>query len=626
MKIYHTLMTWLVLALAAMTVASCSDDDDEAAMRYPAPTITGFSPSEGLPTRIVTITGTEFGSSRTERIGRVYFGGVEATEYVSWSDNEIQVRVPEGGETGPITLWVWKNHTETAEAFTCLDGARITEVSSDFVSTGEEFRAYGENFSYFIGQGLTIDDITVTFAAAEGTVEGTVTAFTEEYLDILVPSGARGGTFTVQFGDLQIVTGPSINISGYFNYYFTHLDVEEMQGACNPCSYTDVLGGGTCFYDKGVYVDGFNDQSPVGSFTLWDNVSGDYCTFRVNVLEEDDYYIYFGTKGNATGNLTISAGSDLANLSQSLTRECSASGYNWPAEEYEFSIFHLQPGTNYIRFDFGASLSLTDIHITNERVTGDNIIVGEETIQGLYACDFNEGTSYAPFTDAWAYDPCYIKTVDQCLEFYYNAAALQAENIRQRRGCEVTCEFHTTTEGWYGFRVYLPEGKFPMDEGGIIIAQIFNQGCRNSWAGHLSIENGTLVLSHRNALVDPVVGTVGQLETNRWYPIVVHFKAGLNNKGHLRAWIGDDMVESSPAYDSGDCNFGFGHWIDDETLDDTGTNEECLAYSSYGGNDALGCKFGLYVSNTVDITIRFDDIKALEGNPTGAFDIVKPIA
>ena len=89
-----------------------------------------------------------------------------------------------------------------------------------------------------------------------------------------------------------------------------------------------------------------------------------------------------------------------------------------------------------------------------------------------------------------------------------------------------------------------------------------------------------------------------------------------------KAWIGDDMAEGSPAYDSGNCNFGFAHWIDDDTLDDTGNNPECAGYN--GTYDALGCKFGLYVSNKVDITIRFDDLKALEGSPSGAFNIVKP--
>ncbi len=195
------------------------------------------------------------------------------------------------------------------------------------------------------------------------------------------------------------------------------------------------------------------------------------------------------------------------------------------------------------------------------------------------------------------------------------------------KGCELTCAFSTTTEGWYGFRFYLPEDGFPMDEGGIIIAQIFNQGCRNSWAGHLSIDQGQLVMSHRSALVDPTEGLVGDLETDHWYKVVIHFKAGLSNKGRILVWLGDDendVVESNPTYDSDSCNFAFGHWIDEETLDNTYTNTECLNYSNYGGCDQLGAKMGLYVTNSVDITTRMDDIKILCGNPTDAFDTVKP--
>lgn len=77
------------------------------------------------------------------------------------------------------------------------------------------------------------------------------------------------------------------------------------------------------------------------------------------------------------------------------------------------------------------------------------------------------------------------------------------------------------------------------------------------------------------------------------------------------------MQENNPAYDSGAVNFGFGEWVDDETLDGTVSASNAKA-------DYLGCKFGLYVSSGGDRTIRFDDLKALEGNPAGAFNIVKP--
>ena len=65
-------------------------------------------------------------------------------------------------------------------------------------------------------------------------------------------------------------------------------------------------------------------------------------------------------------------------------------------------------------------------------------------------------------------------------------------------------------------------------------------------------------------------------------------------------------------------NLGFGNWKDDNTLDDQ--DDEAADYKGA----SLGCKFGLYVSDTNDRTIRMDDIKVLEGNPADAFETVKP--
>lgn len=609
MKIYHTLITWLVLALTAMTVASCSDDDDEAAMRYPAPTITGFSPSEGLPTNIVTITGTEFGSSRTERVGRVYFGGVEATEYVSWSDNEIQVRVPDGGVSGPITLWVWKNHVETAEEFTCIPGAEITGISPSPAFPGATLEVSGRNFQYFIDKQLPLEDIDVEFTAEKGTTRGKVTALSVSSLSVEIPVDAKRGTFTVAFGEYQTVTGPELVLVG--DMTFTLTDFVEKGGDTDPTVSESVI-----------------ESTRNGSYIIYEFVApatGLFDVYTMAATNREDSYLNVNIGESITALKT-------GTLNENLTRPM-VNGGNWTTDSRaDYGPFYLTEGKTYylmIMFirtvdnswvgnvhEVGLTLS-ADQNATPENPSGD---AAADYV--LYAQDFNSGTSYLPFRDGWAYAPSYIKIVDQALEFYYNHEALEQDNIRQRRGCEITCDFHTTTEGWYGFRFYLPEGKFPMDESGIIIAQIFGQGCKNSWAGHLSIDNGVLKLSHRRALIDPTVEELGRLETGKWYSVIVHFKAGRNGKGRLWAWLGDNLTESSPVYDSGSCDFGFAHWIDDETLDDTGTNPECTGYK--GTYDALGCKFGLYVSNTVDITIRFDDIKALEGNPSGAFDIVKP--
>lgn len=596
-----------LLALTGFCAVSCTDEE-EVGQKYPTPTITEFSPSEGLPTAVVTIKGTEFGSERTERVGRVYFGGVEATEYVSWSDTEIQVRVPDGGVTGPITLWVWKNHTETTEQFICVPGAEIMDITPSPAFPGGTIEITGRNFQYFLDKGLTASDVMVEFVTEEGTAVVPAKDFTATTVVADVPVNAKGGTVSVSFGDYQKVVGPELPLAGDITFVFS--EYVETSGTI-------------------AVADGNIDSTKDGAYVIYKFTSQATGLFDV-------YTMAATTKDGSSLNVNI--GDNLntlktQTLKDELTKEL-VNGGSWTNDSKSvYGPFYLEEGKEYyLKLTFlqeNTGTWVGNVHemgltlSSNQDQTpvnpGGN---GSDVDYVIYQHNFNSGTSYYPFRDAWAWEPNYIKIVDQYLEYYYNHEALEADDRRERRGCEVTCDFKTTTEGWYGFRIYLPEGKFPMNESGIIIAQIFNQGCKNCWAGHVSIDKGRLKLSHRKAMIDPTVGDLGELETNKWYPVVVYFKAGRNGKGRLKAWVGDNMVENSPIYDSGSCDFGYGHWIDDDTLDDTGTNPECSGYN--GTYDALGCKFGLYVTNKTDITIRFDDIKALVGNPIGAFDIVKP--
>lgn len=596
-----------LLALTGFCAVSCTDEE-EVGQKYPTPTITEFSPSEGLPTAVVTIKGTEFGSERTERVGRVYFGGVEATEYVSWSDTEIQVRVPDGGVTGPITLWVWKNHTETTEQFTCVPGAEITGITPSPAFPGGTIEITGRNFQYFLDKGLTATDVTVEFAAEEGVIAVSAKDLTATTVVADVPVNAKGGTVSVSFGNYQKVVGLELPLAGDITFVFS--EYVETSGTISV-------------------ADGNIDSTKDGAYVIYKFTSQATGLF-------DIYTMAATTKDGSSLNVNISDNLNTLKtqaLKDELTKEL-VNGGSWTNDSKAvYGPFYLEEGKEYyLKLTFLQESTGTwvgNVHEMGLTLSSDQNQTpvnpgggGSDVDYVIYQHNFNSGTAYYPFRDAWAWEPNYIKIVDQNLEFYYNHQALEADNRRERRGCEITCDFKTTTEGWYGFKFYLPEGKFPMDESGIIIAQIFNQGCKNSWAGHLSIDKGVLKLSHRKALIDPTVGEIGQLETNKWYSVVVYFKAGRNGKGHLKAWLGDDMMESAPAYDSGACDFAFAHWINDDTLDDTGTNSECSGYN--GVYDALGCKFGLYVSNKTDITIRFDDIKALVGNPSGAFNIVKP--
>ena len=70
-----------------------------------APVLTSLSPREGTRRRSrSTLTGARFGARRAA--GLVTFGGVPASDYVSWSSTRIQVEVPVGSPTGPVKVRV----------------------------------------------------------------------------------------------------------------------------------------------------------------------------------------------------------------------------------------------------------------------------------------------------------------------------------------------------------------------------------------------------------------------------------------------------------------------------------------------------------------------------------------
>ena len=69
-----------------------------------APTITSISPTAGPPGATVTITGTNFGS--TKGTSTVQFNGAVATTISRWSSSSIKVIVPNAVTTGPVVVTV----------------------------------------------------------------------------------------------------------------------------------------------------------------------------------------------------------------------------------------------------------------------------------------------------------------------------------------------------------------------------------------------------------------------------------------------------------------------------------------------------------------------------------------
>ncbi|WP_175552654.1 IPT/TIG domain-containing protein [Dysgonomonas macrotermitis] len=595
---YFAIFTLLCLTSGLHTAC---DDDNSSYSKYPAPVIADISHKEGFPGSIVTITGTEFGSERTERVGRVYFGGIEATEYVSWSNTEIKVKVPNNGVTGKLTLWVWKNHVETTDEFTCIPGARIQAIQPALGLPGETVTIVGSNF-----QNVDISQIKVDFNGSLGTA----TSATNTAIDVVIPEGAKTGPVVLTFEGSQTVTGPNFTVGT--------IHVDDI--ILNLWDYVTTSGTIKVAANPENYIDGTKDAA----YVIYE--------FTVPVSAKYNASLMASTNQTYATYLNVDIGTDALLLGEkmldhSLSQQVTKQGWS-KFEQHNYGAFILKAGTKYyLKATFLADgtswvANVNEIKIVlaeDQSVEGIDV-EGENNLgYNLYQNDFNNGTTLLPFSASWAWEPNYIKVVDQYAEFYYNQAALDADDRRERRGCELVCGFKTTTDGWYGFKIFLPEGKFPTNVDGSIIAQIFNSGDANTWAGHLKINQNKLVATYRgsaaaSAAIDREVGT---LTWGKWIPIVLYFKAGRNSKGLIRVWMGDNIAEASPTFDSGPINFAFGNWIDDNTLNGTMTPDNPVA-------DYLGGKWGLYVSSGGDRTIRYDDLKILEGNPIGAFDIVKP--
>ena len=592
-KIFRLFFAGLMGCLLSLSTA-CSDD--KGSLGSPTVNVAEFAPQSALPGTELTITGSNFGSE-----GRVFFNETEATTYVSRTATEIKVIVPDNAASGQIAVINGQEFGFSKGEFTFIPSASIEGYSVPRAPVGETITIQGKNF-----HDIASDQVTVTFGGGK---VAQIVNYTSTEITVVIPEGAETGAITIQFGDIQTITGPEFTIGEIY------VDVPDYQFLLSGWE----TGGGN--FSTGSDYDSAIESTKRGAYLIY--------KFTVDYEGLYDVNCQMTTNQGYACYVNMDMGTDmdeLAGRASNTTLSQQVEKLGWAnMKDYSYGPFLLKANkTYYLRILFEAegtswvaNVKNVILHYSDDQTQAGINVDGGAPAYNIYQSDFNSGTSLLPFTQSWAWEPNYIKVVDNYCEFYYNQAALDADNRRERRGCELTCGFSSNSEGWYGFRFRLPdEQKFPKNIGGII-AQLFNQGDQNSWAGHLSLNTKQqLVVSYRHALVDPTEKVVGTVEWGKWINVVLYFRVGRNGKGQIKVWMGDNLQESSPAVNSDGINFGFGEWIDDTHLNN-------VARSDYKAAQ-IGCKFGLYVSSGGDRTIHFDDVKFLEGNPDGAFDIVKP--
>ena len=151
---YSRTQLWNALIAATVDIGDRGRDNDSGYGKLvlpimqvsasPSPQITSISPSRVRYNQVVTIRGTAFGANRgTSRV--IFHGGKEpsSSQYVSWSDTRIQVRVPAGARTGNLQI-ITANGSDSARL--TITSPWISSISPQTGRTNTVVTINGGNF------------------------------------------------------------------------------------------------------------------------------------------------------------------------------------------------------------------------------------------------------------------------------------------------------------------------------------------------------------------------------------------------------------------------------------------------------------------------------------------------
>lgn len=149
------------------------------------PVITNIDPSSFEGGTIITINGLGFGS--TKDASQVIFGTIPASEYPSWSDTRIQVKVPTNAITGKLYVKMNSNNSNLVDYIIAVT-PNITSIAPTSFAIGSTVTINGTNF------GATRGTSNVSFNGVNATV---FTSWNNTKIVCKVPTGVTAGFLSV---------------------------------------------------------------------------------------------------------------------------------------------------------------------------------------------------------------------------------------------------------------------------------------------------------------------------------------------------------------------------------------------------------------------------------------------
>lgn len=177
---YFASIPSFLIMLLAVAVFSCSDDDEP-----PIAEVIALNPSSAMPMAVIAITGKDFSPVFSEN--KIAFNGKDAL-VLNASSTQINVVVPAGAETGPVTVTVKGKQAKNQPVLTIeLIPSVINNISPISGSYNTVVTITGSNFLPVPSGNI------VTFNGVPGLVES-ATATT---LTVKVPARAGSGPLVV---------------------------------------------------------------------------------------------------------------------------------------------------------------------------------------------------------------------------------------------------------------------------------------------------------------------------------------------------------------------------------------------------------------------------------------------
>ena len=170
------------------------------------PQITSVSPSRAQPNQTVTITGSNFGSSRGS--SSVWVGSIRVSSFTAWSNTIIRFRVPTNMRSGNVTVRTSEG-TSNAVRLEITIPPRITSVSPRQVQPNQTVTITGSNFGSSRGSSsVWVGSVRVP----------SFTAWSNTIIRFRVPTNMRSGNVTVRTSEgtsnavrLEITSRPSLS-------------------------------------------------------------------------------------------------------------------------------------------------------------------------------------------------------------------------------------------------------------------------------------------------------------------------------------------------------------------------------------------------------------------------------